>query len=328
MTAQPRAELLRLASGFMITKAIGAAVQLGLADLVSERNRPAAELASAAGADPDAITRLLRALASVGVFSDDGGVIRHTPMSELLARDTAGSFAAQALVLSGYQYLTWAESLQSFRTGLPAFPAVHGQPIFDWLAEHPEQASQFNEAMSGGASLRREPLLERDWTGVSTVVDVGGGSGSTLVALLLAQPHLRGVVFDLPHLEGEATTAIELAGLSARCRFVGGSFFESVPPDADVYVMSAILHDWDDAAATAILQTVHAAMEPDARLLLLESVLADGNEPDVAKLLDLHMLVALGGRERTEPQWRALLTDAGFQVDGIRPGLVEARLLR
>jgi hypothetical protein len=325
MTAQPRAELFRLASGFMITKAIGAAVQLGLPELVSERNRSAAELASAAGADPDAITRLLRALASVGVFTNDGGVIRHTPMSELLARDAAGSFAAQALVLSGYQYLTWGESLQSFRTGLPAFPAVHGQPIFDWLAEHPEQASQFNEAMSGGASLRREPLLERDWSSVSTMVDVGGGSGSTVIALLLAHPHLHGVVFDLPHVEGEATAAIKQAGLAARCRFVGGSFFESVPVDADVYVMSAILHDWDDAAAAAILQTLRAAMRPDSRLLLLEAVLADGDEPDVAKIADLHMLVALGGRERTEPQWRALLTGAGFRVDGIRPGLVQAR---
>jgi hypothetical protein len=143
--------------------------------------------------------------------------------------------------------------------------------------------------------------------------------------LLLAHPHLRGVVFDLPHVEGEATAAIELAELSGRCRFAGGSFFESVPPDADVYVMSAILHDWDDAAAGAILQTLRAAMRPDSRLLLLESVLADGDEPDVAKLADLHMLVALGGRERTEPQWRALLAGAGFHVDGIRPGLVEAR---
>jgi hypothetical protein len=324
MAAQPRAELFRLASGFMITKAIGAAVQLGLPELVSERNRSAAELAHAAGADPDAITRLLRALASVEVFTDDGGVIRHTPMSELLVRDAAGSFAAQALVLSGYQYLTWGESLQSFRTGLPAFPSVHGQPIFDWLAEHPEQASQFNEAMTGGASLRREPLLERDWTGVSTVVDVGGGSGSTVIALLLAQQHLDGIVFDLPHLEAEATAAIELAELSARCRFVGGNFFESVPPGADVYVMSAILHDWDDTSAAAILQSLRTAMRPDSRLLLLESVLADGNEPDVAKITDLHMLVALGGRERTEPQWRALLTGTGFRMESAEPGLVVA----
>jgi hypothetical protein len=326
MAAPPRAELFRLASGFMITKAIGAAVQLGLPELVSERNRSAAELADAAAADPDAITRLLRALASVGVFTDDGGVIRHTPMSELLVRDTAGSFAAQALVLSSFQYLTWGESLQAFRTGLPAFPAVHGQPIFDWLAEHPDQASQFNEAMSGGATLRREPLLERDWSSVSSVVDVGGGSGSTVIALLLAHPHLDGVIFDLPHVEGEARAAIEQAELSARCRFAGGSFFESVPPGADVYLMSAILHDWDDVAAAAILQTVRTAMRRDSRLLLLESVLADGNEPDVAKIADLHMLVALGGRERTEPQWRALLTGAGFRVDGIRSGLVEARL--
>jgi len=319
MTAQPRAELFRLASGFMITKAIGAAVQLGLPELVSERNRSAAELASAAGADPDAITRLLRALASVGVFTDDDGVIRHTPMSELLARDAAGSFAAQALVLSGYQYLTWGESLESFRTGLPAFPAVHGQPIFDWLAEHPEQASQFNEAMSGGASLRREPLLDRDWSGVSTVVDVGGGSGSTVIALLLAHPHLRGVVFDLPHVEGEARAAIEQAELSARCRYVGGSFFESVPPGADVYVMSAILHDWDDDDAVKILTNIRSAIAPDGKLLLLESVLPERSSSDLGLLIDLEMLVAVGGKERTHAEWATLLSRAGFRLNRVVP---------
>jgi hypothetical protein len=131
-------------------------------------------------------------------------------------------------------------------------------------------------------------------------------------------------VLDLPHVTNEATAAIQRAGLSERCRFEAGSFFDAVPAGADVYVMSAILHDWDDEAAARILNVVRAAMRPDSVLLLLESVIAPGDEPDNAKLLDLHMLVALGGRERTEPQWRALLTDAGFGLLSARPGLVEA----
>jgi hypothetical protein len=325
MTAQPRAELFRLASGFMVTQALGVAVRLGLAELVRERPRSAAELAAAAGADPDAITRLLRALASVGVFADDEGTVRHTPLSELLLHDAPASFAGQALILSGYQYRAWAEALEAFRTGEPAFSQVHGAPHFDWLAEHPVESAQFNEAMRGQSVLRRAPLLDRDWSDVSSVVDVGGGTGATLIALLREQPQLQGTVLDLPHVADEAREAIGAAGLSDRCRFVAGSFFDAVPAGADVYVLSAILHDWADEPSRRILRTLRTAMRRDSLLLLLESVIAPGNDPDNAKLLDLHMLVALGGRERTEVQWRTLLADGGFELVSARPGLVEAR---
>lgn len=325
MTAQERAALFSLASGFMVTKAIVAAVRLGLPELVNERPRSAAELAAAAGADPDAVRRLLRALASLGVFARDGGVVTHTSLSRLLCRGVPGSFAGQALLLGELQYPTWGESLETFRTGEPAFPRTHqGLPLFAWLDGHPDLSALFTEAMAGGAAFRRQVLLDQDWSGVSTVVDVGGGNGTTLVGLLLEQPGLSGTVVDRPDVEADAIRTIEAAGLAQRCRFAAGSFFDAVPAGADVYVMSAILHDWDDASCDAILRVVRAAMAPTSRLLLVDSVVSDGDEPDNAKLMDLHMMVVLGGRERSENEWRSLLSRNGFTTLRVEPGLVEA----
>ncbi|MEP6665303.1 MAG: methyltransferase [Nocardioidaceae bacterium] len=324
MTNDPRTRLLRLACGYMITQAIGVAVRLGIPELVSERARPSADLAAAVDADADSLRRLLRTLAAVGVFVERDGLISHTEMSELLCSDVPGSFAAQALLFSGVHYETWGAAVDAFRTGQPTFSTVFGSPFFDWLGEHPEDAAIFNAAMAGGAVVRRARLLTRDWSGVSTIVDVGGGIGTTLLPLLEQQTALTGIVFDLPYVGQEAKRTIEQAGLSDRCSFVGGSFFDGVPAGADVYAMAAILHDWDDEAASSILRSVHSAMQPDSRLVLLESVIGAVNEPDNAKFLDLHMLVALGGKERDESEWRDLLSSNGFSTVHIESGLIEA----
>jgi hypothetical protein len=313
-----------LASGFMVTQAIATVVRLGIPELVSARQRSAAELASAVEADPQSVHRLLRALASVGVFAEQDGVITHTPMSELLCRGVPGSFAAQSLMFSEVQYRTWGEAYETFRTGEPAFARVHGSPMFEWLAEHPDEAAIFTEAMAAGAAVRRKPLLSWDWSEVSTVVDVGGGNGLTLASLLARQPTLTGIVFDLPHVERDARKMIEGAGLGDRCQFVAGSFFDGVPPAADVYVLSAILHDWDDGHASSILRSIQEAMTPTSRVLVSDAVIAPGNEQDNAKVLDLMMLVALGGRERTEDEWRTLLSRNGLTVVRVESGLIEA----
>jgi hypothetical protein len=323
-TQRARARLFRLASGFMLTQAIGTVVRLGIPELVSARRRSAAELASAVAADPPSLRRLLRALASVGVFAEQDGVIAHTPMSELLCRGVPGSFAAQSLMFADVQYRTWSEAFETFRTGEPAFARVHGSPMFEWLADHPVEAATFTEAMAGGAAIRREPLLSWDWSAVSTVVDVGGGNGMTLVSILARHPTLTGIVFDLPHVARDATEVIEGAGLRDRCQFVGGNFFDGVPAAADVYVLSAILHDWDDGPAASILRSIHEAMTPRSRVLVADAVITAGNEQDNAKLLDLLMLVALGGRERTEDEWRTLLSRTGFAVVRVESGLIEA----
>ena len=320
----PRSRLFEMLFGFTITQALGAVVRLGIPDLVTERPRTPHELARAVGADPDALSRLLRTLAGFGVFADVDGLVTHTPMSELLRSDSEGSVAAQCRYLTTVQYRTWGDSFETFRTGAPAFPRVYGQPMFDWLAEHPEESAMFDAAMAGGSVRRSAKLVSRDWSAVTSVVDVGGGTAGTLIRILQAHPHLHGTVVDLPHVRDGALTAIEAAGLRDRCTFAAGDFFEAVPPEGDVYVLSAILHDWDDAAAEEILRTVRTAMRPGALLVLAESVVRPGNEPDEAKLLDLHMLVGLGGRERTEEQWRTLLGRTSFAPALVEPGLVEA----
>lgn len=321
----PRMRLLHLVGGFMVTQTIGAVVRLGIPELVTDRPRSVSELAEASGADADALARAIRALASLGVFEQADGVVRHTELSELLRRDAPGSVEGQARLFSGFHYATWGDAFETFRTGEPAFPRVHGKPMFDWFDDHADEAATFNRAMAQRAAGRRSSLLDRDWSGERTVVDVGGGTGATLTALLAANPHLSGTILDLEHAREGAEAAIAAEGLGDRCAFVAGSFFEEVPRGADAYVLSAILHDWSDERAGAILRTCRAATRPEARLLLVEAVIAPGDEPDWMKLLDLHMLVALGGRERTEDDWRALLAANGFRLEPLAvPGLLEA----
>lgn len=319
MTPTPRVRLLHLLGGFMITKTIGAVVRLGIPELVAERPRPVEELAAASRAHPDALRRALRALASVGLFTEEDGVVRHTELSELLRPDAPASLEPQALLFSDLHFRTWEDAFETFRTGEPAFPRVYGAELFDWLAEHAEEAAVFNRAMAGGAVGRRTPLLERDWSGVQTVVDVGGGTGATLTALLARHEHLQGIVFDLKHVQEGAERAIEAAGVADRCTFVAGSFFDAVPIGADAYLVSAILHDWNDERAGAILRSCRAAAAPATRLLIVDSVISSGDEPDWAKLIDLHMLVALGGRERSKDEWRSLLGANGWRLDRVTP---------
>ncbi len=311
----------QLLGGFMVTQALGVAARLDLAELVAERPRTADELAGATGADADALRRLLRTLASIDVFAhDEGGIVRNTELSELLRDSAPGSIRWIAHSMSGEHYRAWADAPESFATGKPAFPRVFGAPYFDWLADHPREAEVFNRAMGGSASMRQGALVAADWSQTESVVDVGGGTGTMLAAVLGAHEHLRGVVFDLPLARSGAEETIAAAGLSGRCSFVAGSFFEAVPEGADAYVLSQILHDWEDDRAAAILRVCRAAARPDSRLLLVEGVLAPGDAPDWKKLLDLHMLVLVGGRERTADEWEALLAAGGFRLDRIVDG--------
>ena len=324
MTEPPQIRLLNLISGFIVTQAVGTAVRLGIPDLLADRPRTVVELAEASAASQDALGRLIRALVSLGVFAEEDGVVRNNEVSELLRSDVPMSLEASARLFSGLHFRTWTEAFDSLKTGAPAFQRVHGEPMWEWFGTHPDDAAVFNRAMANGAVRRRMQLLEYDWSGVEDVVDVGGGTAATLTALLREQPHLTGTVFDLEHACEEAERTIAAAGVEGRCRFVSGSFFETVPPGADAYVLSAILHDWDDERAAAILRTCRTAARPDSRLILVEAIMVEGDEPDWMKLLDLHMLVALGGRERNEVEWRALLESAGFRLDAARDGLLEA----
>jgi hypothetical protein len=307
----PEAQLWNLLRGALTTRALGVVADLRIADALAERPRRVDELARETGADADSLHRLLRALASDGVFAEDAdGVFRNTAASELL-RTGWGAFAH---LFAGVFYRTVSE-LDA--TGTPTFPALFGTDFWSWLEQHPDERALFDTAMEQGNERRVDRLAELDWRGDETVVDVGGGNGSLLLGLLERHPRLRGIVFDLPE------TVRDESAFGDRCTFVAGDFFESVP-HGDVYVLSTILHDWDDERATAILRTIGTAATPGTRLLVLDAVVPRGNDPHGAKWLDLLMLAFAGGRERTEPERRALLASAGFEPTRIEDGLIEA----
>ena len=315
--------------GLAGTQCLYVVAMLGVADALAGGPRPVAEVAREVDADPDALERILRALVGMGVFTQpEPGAFGLSDVGELLV-DGPGSARHNAIFFGDLTYRTWGGALRSARTGRPAFEELHGAPFFDYLAEHPDDAETFNRAMEGGSVARLPPLLARDWQGVGTVVDVGGGNGAVLRALLDANDHLRGIVFDLPNVVASAQREIDESGLAERCTTAGGSFFDEVPAGGDVYVLAQILHDWDDAAAVRILTRVREAARDDAVLLVLELIVPEDDMPHLSKLIDLQMLVLLGGRERTRTQWTELLRRGGFELtavsDGRRANVIEAR---
>ncbi|MGW3995041.1 methyltransferase [Amycolatopsis sp. NPDC004772] len=315
------ADLRRKIMGAVVAQAIHAVTELGVVDRLAAGPATAADLAADLGADADALTRFLRALAGEGLFTVTAGKYALTPAGELLRSDVPGSLRHLSRLMTGEAYRVWEEASLSLRTGGPAFEPVFGAPLFEWLADRPARQAEFDRAQAGLAGMRAQPLLERSWDGVRHVVDVGGGNGMLLGLLLAAHPWLRGTVFDRPGVVSDA-------GVPERCRRVEGDFFVSVPSGGDVYLLAQILHDWDDTEATRILRSCRAAMPADGRLLVLEQVIPEDGGPHPGHLLDLHMLVLLGGRERTEAAWRRLLADGGFEVRAVtfgeRASVIEA----
>jgi hypothetical protein len=312
-TRAPESQLWDLLRGALATRALSIVADLGVPEALARGPRPVDELARELGADPDTLYRLLRALASDGVFAEEEpGVFRHTDASEQL-RDSGWSAFAHLFGNPFYQALGGLDA-----TGKAAFPELYETDFWSWLATNPDERAIFDRAMEQGKESRVERLAGVDWRGDETVVDVGGGNGSLLVHLLSRQPGLRGIVFDLPE------TMRDEDALGDRIEFVEGSFFETIPP-GDAYVLSTILHDWDDERALAILRTIRAAAAPESRLILLEAVVPAGNEPGGGKWLDLLMLALFAGRERDEAQWRALLEPGGFEPVSIEDGLIQAR---
>jgi len=319
---EPQATLMQLVNGYQVTQAIHVAAQLGLADRLAAGARSSADLAVEVDAHPDALYRLLRALAAVGVLhEEDGGNFSLTPVGERLRSDVPGSLHGWArFVGRPYYWQAWSALEHSVQTGENAFRHVHGEDVWSYRAQRPEESAAFDAAMRARTGATNRALLDSfDFGRFGTIVDIGGGNGTLLAAVLAAHPHVTGVLFDQPHVVAGAEAVLGETGVADRCRVVAGDFFESVPADGDAYVLKWIVHDWEDAEATALLHVVRAAMADAARLLVVERDLGAPNEAPAAKLSDLNMLVAPGGRERTREEYAALFAAAGLRLEGVTP---------
>lgn len=315
----PRRVLAQMLVGNQLQQAVHVAARLGVADLLGDGPRPAEELAREAGAHPGALRRLLRALAAFGVFAEDAeGRWELTPAAALLRAGEPGSMRAFALWSGGVSYRVFGALEHSVRTGEPAFDHLFGAEFFEYLAGHPEDGAVFDEMMAWNTAPVA-PVVAARFSGVETVVDVGGGRGELLAGLLAAHPAMRGVLFDHPRVAEGAARALEAAGVADRCRVVCGDMLESVPGGGDAYLLKSVLHGLDDGTAARVLRNCRRAAGGGGRLLLVEFVLPPGNDPFPGKLMDLLMLVGGRGRERTEDELRSLLGAAGFRLAEVVP---------
>ncbi|CAK6686449.1 methyltransferase [Synechococcus sp. CBW1107] len=320
----PRADLtshfLQLASGNWVTQMIHVAAELELADHLAAANPEgltAEELAAQCGADADALFRLLRGLASLGLFAEtEPRCFVLTPLADLLRSDHPASQRQFVRMLGGEHYDAWADLLHSVRTGESAFRHHYGEPVFPWYGHNPERGAIFDGAMTDFSRVETQGLLAAyDFSAITHLVDVGGGRGQLLQAVLRHHGHLRGTLFDQPSVVEPVVVAPELEG---RFQVASGDFFHSVPAGADAYLLKHILHDWGDDACLTILGHIRAGLAPGGRVLILEQVIPPGNDPAPAKMLDLNMLVMTeGGRERTPGEYAQLLERAGLRLEAI-----------
>lgn len=314
-------QMARMITGYWTTQMICAAAKLGIADRLAEGSRTSEQLADETGSHARTLYRLLRALASVGIFSEgEGGRFSQTPLSESLRRDAPGSQWAMAVIMGEEHYQAWGDLYETVRTGQTAFDRLYGRPIFQYLGEHPEKAPVFDAAMTAIHGRETQSTLDAyDFSDIPVLADIGGGNGTNLIGILGRYPRMRGTLFDLPHVVERAHQNLDRAGMSDRCRVVGGDFFESIPGGADAYLLRHVIHDWDDEKSTAILRSIHRAAGDHLRLLLVECVVPSGNEPAFGKLMDLNMLLVPGGVERTALEYRRLFESAGFHLTRIVP---------
>jgi hypothetical protein len=324
----PVQHMMQLVNGYQVSSALFAVAEAGVADHLADGPRSTADLAARTGTNEDALFRILRLLAMVGVFEECGPrTFRLTPAADLMRRDHPHSMHAMLMFLPDPAHFRIFACLgESLRTGRPAAEAALGMPIFEFFRSSPRDAAAFNHAMTAiSAASIPAVLAAYDFSDIGTLVDVAGGHGEVLIGILRRYPSMRGVLVDLEDVAAGARERIAAAGLADRAQAVAGDFFESLPSGADAYLMQHIIHDWDDEPASRILRNVHRAMgSRESRLLVLEGIVAPGNQPDPLKGLDLEMLALPGGRERTEEEYRRLFAGAGFELESITPtrGLV------
>ncbi len=317
-TESPRDSLLRLAWGYRATQALYVVAKLGVADVLEQGPATADAVAKNVGAHPRSLFRVMRTLAALGVFTqDDDDRFGLTPIGDTLRTRSPDSVRHMVIMVGDQQYRVAGELLHTVRTGETAYHHIHGMGHFDHMAQDPEEAATFNAAMAEGTRRYGNPFASLDLGGHRLAVDVGGGRGELLALLLADRPAMRGILYDLPQGVAEAGPFLESRGLKDRVRIETGSMFESVPRGGDVYVLSRVLHDWPDDRAALVLRNCREAMPDDGVLLIREGVVPARDAPSPTKQTDLVMLFMLGGEERTEAEWRALLGRCGFAIAAI-----------
>ena len=318
----PPVAMMGLITGYWISQAVGVVAALGVADRLAGGARACNEIAGEVGADPGALFRVMRLLASIGVFRQPvPGSFELTALGETLRSDIPGSVRAFAVTETAPgHWLPWGRLEESVRTGQAMAHAALGMDLFAWYAQSPKEAGFFNAAMGNLSALTAGELVRVfDFSAVRGIVDVGGAHGVLLAAILRANPATHGILFDLPHVIATAQESMAAQGLLGRCELRSGDFFEAIPEGAGLHLMKQIVHDWDDGRAAQLLRNSHRALAPGGTLLLIEMVVPADNRPSLAQAMDLNMLVVLGGRERTEEEYRRLLSAAGFRLERVIP---------
>ena len=321
-TTPPAAFLTQILLGSLSSQALYVAAKLGIADLLADGPKTVEQLAAATNTDAPSLYRVMRALASIGVFTEqERGTFALTATAEPLRSDVPNSLRDVTIFWGeDWHWEVWGKILYSVRTGKSAWSQIHGDDVFDYFARNPEAGEIFNRAMSSFSGIATAAVVDAyDFGGIQTIVDIAGGHGRVLTAILEANPKMRGVLFDLAHVIAGARRQVAASTAAERVEFIAGDFFANVPEGADAYIMKHIIHDWDDERALTILKNVKRAMNPAGRVLLVEAVIADGNNQDFGKLLDLEMLVSPGGKERTADEYKELFARAGLKMTRIVP---------
>jgi len=319
MASQETAQLTRMVAAAALSRGISSLAELGVADHIqSGIPQSAATLARATGAHEESLYRLLRFTASYGVFRETGQrTFDHTPLSAALRTNAEGSFRPAARMFHQI-FAGWNGLHHAVQTGGSSFENVFGLPLFDYIGQHLELAPMFDAGMTSVHGHETVAMLDAyDFSDVLTLADVGGGNGSLLGAVLLRYPRLKGILYDLAHVTGRATETIKALGVESRCSVIEGSFFDSVPRGADVYLLRHVIHDWTDEQCVAILRNCREAVPPQGRVLIVEFDVSPPNEASLGKDADMIMLAFPGGKERTREEYGALFEQSGFRLSGV-----------
>jgi O-methyltransferase domain/Dimerisation domain len=330
----PHVQVIQMGTACWVSQLISTAASIGLADHLADGPRSAVELAGTTGSNPRALHRFMRTLASFGILTQgDGDKFSLTPLGEALKSDAPGSARSTILTMAGpWMWKAWGEFQYSLETGKTAMEKVFGMPIFDYLAQNPHEAAQFSEAMIGIHGAEPPAVAEAyDFSAFGSIVDVGGATGNMLAHILVRHPQPKGILFDRPHVVTAAPALLRARGVDRRVSIQQGDFFDTVPAGGDAYILSHIIHDWNEGQCLTILGNCRKAMKPGAKLLIVEFVLPEGNTPHFGKLADMVMLAIPGGEERTAAEYGTLLAAAGLNMTRVIPtasdvSIVEADL--